>query len=559
VTGGAGVTFVAEAADAAALLAKISGDNQTGLTPNTDSSPLVVRVTRSGSGAAISGAQIRWSGANAQFLASDGALVTEVSSITDAQGEARIVARVINSGPATVTARGQGFSTEAVTFTLQGAIANLENLTGRERDVAEAIDAACPALAALGSRSPEQDDFLQRCRELQRNSGDNPDQVEDALQQMTPDIGITLASAGEEVLSTQMSNVTNYLMEARRNPQGGGQMDIGMLTADGVLPLSFLPSAILSGASDEAEGSAEGQELGSGFSRWGFFATGQIGRGKYRDGDRTPDYEYDSGHLTAGVDYRFNDNVIAGIALGFSRSTTELRDDTGELETSGWSLLGYGTWYNEALWYVDASLTLGSNDYDLTRLVRYDITAADGTTTQVNQVADASTSGDQLGATLSVGRDFQRGAWSFSTYVRGLYMKSEYDAYTERMLANQAGAGLALTVEARELTAVNGTLGGRASYVMSRDWGILMPHALLEFEHRFEDDPAQLVARFAFDPTSTVFLQTGDEIDSDVVNVGLGLSALWPGGRSAFVQYERLMSASQLSQDTLSIGVRIEF
>ncbi len=86
-----------------------------------------------------------------------------------------------------------------------------------------------------------------------------------------------------------------------------------------------------------------------------------------------------------------------------------------------------------------------------------------------------------------------------------------------------------------------------------------MPHAQVEWEHSFDDDPSQLVTRFLADPTNTNFVQLGDELDANYFNVGFGLSALWPGGRSAFLAYERLVSSSRLSQDTISLGVRVEF
>ena len=103
------------------------------------------------------------------------------------------------------------------------------------------------------------------------------------------------------------------------------------------------------------------------------------------------------------------------------------------------------------------------------------------------------------------------------------------------------------------------TLGGKATWILSRDWGILMPHAQLELQHEFDDDPQQLATRFAFDPTATLATFNGQEVDSDQFNVGLGLSALFPGGRSAYVYYERLLGSERLSQDTLSLGVRLEF
>lgn len=548
------VTFNATASAVSGALAKVSGDNQTDLPTNTDSAPLVVRLSRS-DGTPISGATITWTGSNAGFpVEGQSELATTTTSPTNAQGEARIVTRVTASGAASVQASAPDVAAEPVVFSLTGLIANTDRLGDNERGIAEVLDNACEALERLANPTPAQLDLLQRCRELQDSAGDNPDDVSDALSEMEADVGTTLAGAGLEVITAQVTNVSSYLVEARNRGTGGGSFKVGMLTSGGLLPLSFLPSAILS-----AEDSAEGQDLGPDFGRWGFFASGQIGRGKYRRGERTPDYDYSSGNLTMGVDYRVNDTLILGAGLGFSRHDTDLRNDAGNLETSGWNLIGYGTWYNERQWFVDSVLSIGSNDYDLTRRVNYRINAVGGGVTVIDQIASASTKGDQFGFSLSVGRDWQKGPWSINSYLRGNYLRTEYDAYEETMLANLPGAGLALAVEARDLKSTTSVLGGKATYVLSRDWGILMPYGMVEWEHRFDDDPARLVTRFIADPTGSVTIQTGDVMDSDYFNVGLGLSALWPGGRSAYIAYERLVSAARQSQDTLSVGIRIEF
>lgn len=76
-----------------------------------------------------------------------------------------------------------------------------------------------------------------------------------------------------------------------------------------------------------------------------------------------------------------------------------------------------------------------------------------------------------------------------------------------------------------------------------------MPQAQLELRHEFDDDPQPLATPFAFAPTAKLATLTGREVDNDQFNVGLGLSALLPGGRSAYVSYERLMASKCLSQD----------
>jgi uncharacterized protein with beta-barrel porin domain len=121
------------------------------------------------------------------------------------------------------------------------------------------------------------------------------------------------------------------------------------------------------------------------------------------------------------------------------------------------------------------------------------------------------------------------------------------------------GAGLALSVDARELKSLQGVVGGKLSYAISTSWGILLPNAQLEWVREFEDDPERLVTRFTADPTRTPILVESERIDNDYFNLGLGLSGVFANGRSAYVYYEHVAGQDRMSSDSLAIGVRIEF
>ena len=546
--GGQEILFTANATASPAdgSLQIIAGDGQA-LPTGQPSTPLVVEL-RDSAGQPIPNALIEWN--------TDGQRVAlrDTSTRTGSDGQASNIATVLIPGAASVSAKVAGESGPSVSFQLSGGIALIPGLSEREREVGAAIDNACPALAALPTRTPEQQDLFLRCSEMVGNASDNPDEVRNALGELPADVGQTMSNQGTESIGVQFDNLDTRLFMIRGEKSGGqrNQFNIGMWTPDGTLPLSFLPSAFMAGA-------AEDEQAGLDFDRWGFFATGQIGRGEVRAGERSPEFDYDIAGLTFGVDYRFSDRVVAGVALGYSDNDAELAGGRGDVATKGWNLSGYATWYSDNAWYVDGTLMVGRLDYDLQRRVRYTITALDGGVTTIDQVGTSSTDGDVFGTSISVGRDWQKGPWSLSSYVRGQFSRVESDAFVERMQADRPGQGLALAIDSRTTESMTSVIGGRATYILSRDWGILMPNMTLEWEHEFEDDPSRLTARFAFDPTRSVIEQFGDATDSDYFNVGIGVSALFPGGRSAYLYYEELVGASRVSQGLLSLGVRFEF
>jgi len=537
--GGSSVVFSANAVLPSGNLVRISGDGQT-IPTGVDSAPLVVEL-RDDSGAPLANRTLVWVADNAE--------VQNASTVTDAQGRAQNIARVLIPGAASVQVSAQQVDAAAVSFGLNGGIANIPTLNPAQRQIGRALDSACELLSALTTPlTPGQADLLARCLELAASSGDDPQGVQRALNELSNDIGAAQVNAAFDALRGQQTNIQRRLANRRTEQRGGFDISgLGLQSGTGALSLGLL-------ASDDPQA-----ETGADFGRWSFFASGMIGSGRQDGTGQSRGFKFESSGLTAGVDYRVNPQVFLGAAIGYNRQDADFRSDRGGMDTSGWSLTGYGSWYNDKNWYVDGVLTWGRNDYDIERNIRYNIAALGGGTTQVNQTARGSTSGDLTSFSLSAGRDFQTGAWSYGGYLRGSIARADIDAYSERISGTGPGTGLGLAVESRDFDSQTATLGGRLSYTASRDWGILTPSLQFEWEHELKDDPQRIVSRFIHDPGNTQLVVDGDPLDRDYFNVGLGLSAIFPGGRSAFVFYEQMMGRSRQSQGTLSIGVRIEF
>ena len=75
----------------------------------------------------------------------------------------------------------------------------------------------------------------------------------------------------------------------------------------------------------------------------------------------------------------------------------------------------------------------------------------------------------------------------------------------------------------------------------------------------FKDDPDALTSTLVFDPTGTQIAVAGSDVDQSFMNLGLGLSAVFTKGRSAFLYYEKLLGQQGTSKDSIAIGIRIEF
>lgn len=543
-TPGGTTVFTATAFIPTGVLTKISGDNQT-LPTNTDSAPLIVQL-KDDAGRPLPGITIAW--------VADNATLDAESTVTDANGKAQVIASVTQSGAASVSASSANPSAAPVTFSLNGGVANLPNLDPVLEQVGAVIDNLCPALAGIANPTPQQQDLALRCRELLDAAGLDPDATVVALEELFEEMARAQADATLLALQAQFQNIKARLAALRSGNTGGGMGGAGFngLTLSGpggMVSLSTMFKTMVGEAPVEAE---------TGFSRWGWFVSGNVGRGETDALGLGPAFDYDINGLTSGIDYRYRDNLVIGGSLGYTKQDTDSRDGTSSMETKGWSVSGYASWFSENNWYVDGVLTWGRNKYNGLRRIEYTLPLVGGGTIEIDQLARANSNGDLLQGAFTLGRDFQKGGWTLGAYGRVLYNRADIGDAQEVMLAG-AGSGLGLFVEGRELTSLATVLGGKASYAYSASWGILMPYADIEWEHETQDDPGLLTAYFIHDPTQSPIIISSGTTDRDFFRLGFGLSMVMTGGKSGFLYYQRVAGRTGQSQDNLSLGFRMEF
>ncbi|MEO7477871.1 MAG: autotransporter domain-containing protein, partial [Lysobacteraceae bacterium] len=525
-----------------------SGDGQV-LLGSTASAPLVV-LLKNASNAPVAGATINWSATNGTL--------SVASSITDTSGRASNTVTAITPGPAVTVLASSVVATGPVTFNLNSSLATLPNLTPEEQAVVTVIDSACPALASQTTLTPEQADLLARCRELNVAAGINGSATADAVGELVAQGAEVQSNAAVTASVAQFQNINLRLAALRSSSNSsslGNTSSLGGLSfagPGGVLPLGSLMGAML------GEADTKKPEAGASFSRWGFFATGTIGRGTANERSTTPAYSYDINGLTAGVDYRQRDNWVSGVAVGFSRQTTNLAHDRGDVALTGWSLSSYSTWSFKNNLYLDGVVTWGSNQFDMNRKIDYTLPVPGGGTTSVHQIASGQPGGNLFSAALTFGGDFHKQEWNFSPYVQVVSSRMSFDSYQEKLLAGP-GSGLGLSVDARTVNTLSSVLGTKVSWTHSVDWGVFIPTASLEWQHEYKSDLQAITARFTNDPTQTSFSLNGVPLDNSFFRLGLGFSVVLSRGRSGFVLFEHMLGRNGMTQDNLGLGIRIEF
>ena len=319
------LTFTSTAiagAPGGAVLTIVSGDKQA-LIPNQSSQPLVVKLTSNGTG--VSGVTIQWS-----VSGSSGSL-DNTTTTTDGTGQTQNRVKVVLPASYTVTAQVANQPTIApVTFTFDNAVVNLPTLNPGQTGVAHAIDRACPALAAQTSLTAQQQDLLARCSEIVVNSGTNPSQVPGALDAMLNNKTTPQSGLADTVMQGQLTNLNTRLTELRQGAHGFSVGGLALNEDGRSLPASSLSDIFTSYRKDPKESTDD--EVGKDFSRWGFFATGLVDRGGASADGMAPGYDFHNASLTAGIDYRFNDTFVGGVALGYASNNSDIDRNAGNVD-----------------------------------------------------------------------------------------------------------------------------------------------------------------------------------------------------------------------------------
>jgi outer membrane autotransporter protein len=340
----------------------------------------------------------------------------------------------------------------------------------------------------------------------------------------------TLPSVAVVSATRQTSNIGVRLASLRR---GGPQLDVsvsGLFFKDTGEPVSAgLVESLLPGGVGDGIG-----------KRLGLFLNGQGNFGRQDAVGDEQGFDFHTAGFTLGSDYRVTNNFILGGAIGYLSAGSKVDHDAADLGAQGFTLSAFATYYLGKMFYVDGIATYGWNWYDTERQT---------TTGTVRGSPD----GTQLALSASAGADFAFGRLTVGPYGRVDYVRIEVDSFREHGDPAQT-----LNVGSQEVTSLTTALGAQASYAFSTPFGVLLPTVRAEWQHEFEDDPTSVVGSLASDPNSTFTVVT-QVPDRDYFRLGIGLTATFRRGVSAFLYSDAVVGRDSFTNYGFTGGIRLEF
>ena len=406
--------------------------------------------------------------------------------------------------------------------------------------------ALCPSLVRKraepeGLTETEQQ-LLDRCGRVVRAS--DPTQQGDALQAITSE---ELNAPKANTINFDRSNFSNIASRLVSLRSASGGLAMASNAADPVVSLL-------------GNGGAAGDgDVGYMDGRLGMFVNGSFGSGDKSRTSYEAAYDFDLWAVTAGVDYRFSDSFVGGLALAYADSSTDYREG-GSLSGDGLTGSVFGSWFGEHF-YVDAIASYGSASYDSLRRVRYVITQTSipGETDAIDHTARGSTDSNSLYAGLSLGYIFTSGGWQFGPIAAISYVDVDVDGFSEK-----GGSHPELNLRYQDQSAQSLQLqaGADLSYAASMSWGILSPYARAVYVSEQEDDRTRFSIQYVADPfrtPATTARVTSDKPDTSFYRWAIGVSALFANGVAGFVDYESVSSLDSIDYGVLTVGLRYQF
>jgi T5SS/PEP-CTERM-associated repeat protein/autotransporter-associated beta strand protein len=152
-------------------------------------------------------------------------------------------------------------------------------------------------------------------------------------------------------------------------------------------------------------------------NRWGVWVNGWGEWVNVNDDNGAKGYNFTTGGVSVGVDYRITDYLAIGLFGTYAHTWTSLNPGSIDVNTGRGGL--YATYWNQGF-YINGAVYAGHNSYDTSR----------GELT--NTLANGSTGGYEVSTFVDTGYDFHFGDLSFGPVFAAQYTTVHIDGFTEQ-------------------------------------------------------------------------------------------------------------------------------
>ncbi len=365
-----------------------------------------------------------------------------------------------------------------------------------------------------------------------------------AMEELTPNEVAAQSNSAAEIITSQFRNVGSRLAQLR----GGGGSGFSVAGLNARYGNESIPLGMLAYLNQSEEEQQAVSNINDFVSPWGFFVNGSISMGERDATGRELGFDFDTYGLTAGVDYRFSPTKVAGLALGYANFDSEIEGEA-EMQSTGFTLTGYGSFYIKDNFYVDGRISYGRPDFEQKRRINFTVDEID-----IDRVAVGNTDADQYSVAMSAGYHFNKNSWVITPNASLRYVRTTIDAFQE-----SGGGGFNFAFGEQEVKSMVWSLGASVSKAISLKNGVISPQFDFNFSRETENDGGLLEARFINAPDDEIFWIGTDEPDRTFGSAGVGLVFIGANGKQAYINYRSIFGLEGFTRGTINLGARFEF
>jgi outer membrane autotransporter protein len=362
-------------------------------------------------------------------------------------------------------------------------------------------------------------------------------QIPGVYDQLAPRGSEAIFRMGVSSTVFQAGNISDRLFDIRRGVKGASLDGTFIRNSDFIREGRDKPVLVASAGPDLTGMLPSGAD-----EKWGIFIKGNAVSGNQRD---TPDqmgYKFTSAGMTFGMDYRFTNNLAAGLLVGYTGSRANVDDYDSKVKMDGYTVGAYGTWYSKGF-FVDGQASYGWADYRNTRRIVFP---------GIDRTATSKPVGKQLTLYGGTGYEFSVNKWTLVPSVSFQYTRLNLDGYTE------SGAGaLDLNVNSQDTQSLMGNIGGRVYYTFDTRRALIMPFIHASYGYEFLGGAQTVTSRLA--QGSSPFTIETPSPDRNFVLCGAGASMFLPNGASLNIGYTAQIGMDKYIAHSINGSLRISF
>jgi len=364
--------------------------------------------------------------------------------------------------------------------------------------------------------------------------------VADAYKQISPEKAGALSTLAFAGATFQMRNLAQRITDVRFGSREAGFMS-GLPGSFG-FNYSRAEGLMLAFNSSNLAGLLTSKKAAAPETKWGIYLDPSLILGSQESTVNRTGFNFNIAGFNAGADYRVHNDLLVGLATGYSHTGASFRGSGGGMQTNTWPLTAYAAYFPQSF-YAYGSLGYALNLFTLQRQIGFG---------GLNRTATSSTTGNQLNAYGEAGYDLKVKPFIVTPVVSLTYSGIWVDSFTE------SGAGaLSLKVFSQNAASVQTGVGAKVAAPLKRGPVTVVPQAYATYQHEFANGSRGLNASLS-QVGSTFNFQT-EAANKNFAVVGANVTILTEKNFRVQINYNTEMGRGTSSAHSVNAGLRWEF